>query len=366
VTNDSVTLLKIDNISKRFGDTEAIKDLSLEINRGEIFTLLGPSGCGKSTTLRMIAGLENPDSGEISLNGELIVDTGARKFTPPEKRNMGMVFQSFAVWPHMTVFDNIAFPLRIRRDSRASIRKKAMDALDLVGLADRAQEYPWQLSGGMQQRVALARAIVYSPDLLLLDEPLSNLDAKLREQMRDELRGLQRKLGTTFVFVTHDQDEAMALSTRIAVMNNGSVEHIGTPVEVYERPATAFVRDFLGQTVLLAGTFRHQEGGCCVVLDLGARVPVAENGAAYAPGARVTLACRAEGIRLRPGTDGGEDCIAAVIEDATYIGDRVDYVVRAGGMGLNVCCHDGDRYAVGARVTLEFARKGISVWPDGE
>ncbi len=358
-------LLEIDNVSKRFGETRAISDLSFEVRHGEIFTLLGPSGCGKSTTLRVVAGLEYPDQGRIILNGKTIVDARTEKFMPPEARNMGMVFQSFAVWPHMTVFDNIAFPLRMRRQRKSELRKKVMDALELVGLADRAKEYPWQLSGGMQQRVALARAIVYAPDMLLLDEPLSNLDAKLREQMRIELRELQRKLGTTFLFVTHDQAEAMILSTRIAVMNNGRVEQIGTPTEVYERPATAFVRDFLGQTVLLAGTIRHHGTAPWIDLDLGARVLVPEDGAGFADGGRVTMACRAGSIRLLPADATGSDRVAAVIEEATYVGDRVDYAIRAGDQVLTVCCHDDQRHAVGERVNLGFARNGITVWPEG-
>ncbi len=358
-------LLGIDNISKRFGDTLAVADLSLDIRQGEIFTLLGPSGCGKSTTLRLVAGLDDPDDGRITLNGKTIVDAGAGKFTSPERRNMGMVFQAFAVWPHMTVFDNIAFPLRLRRERKAALRQKAMEALDMVGLVDRAGDYPWQLSGGMQQRVALARAIVYSPDVLLLDEPLSNLDAKLREQMRVELRALQRKLGTTFVFVTHDQAEALMLSTRIAVLNAGRLEQVGTPTEIYEQPATPFVRDFLGQSVLFAGTTRQHDGVPCIELDLGATVPVPDTNSGLAQGSRVTMACRSENIRLLPADAGGEDRLAATIEDATYVGDRVDYTVRAGDSLLIVRCHDDERHAVGKQVNLAFTGKGITVWPDG-
>lgn len=358
-------LLGIDNISKRFGDTRAVVDLSLDIRQGEIFTLLGPSGCGKSTTLRLVAGLENPDNGRITLNGETIVDAGTGKFTLPERRNMGMVFQAFAVWPHMTVFDNIAFPLRLRRERKAARRQKTMDALDLVGLADNAGDYPWQLSGGMQQRVALARAIVYSPEVLLLDEPLSNLDAKLREQMRVELRTLQRKVGTTFVFVTHDQGEALMLSTRIAVLNAGRVEQVGTPTEVYEQPATPFVRDFLGQSVLFAGTTRQHNGVPCVELDLGATVPYPDTNSGPAQGSRVIMACRSENINLLPADAGGEDRLAATIEDATYVGDRVDYTVRAGDSVLIVCCHDDERHAVGTHMNLGFTGRGITIWPDG-
>jgi ABC-type Fe3+/spermidine/putrescine transport system ATPase subunit len=240
-----------------------------------------------------------------------------------------------------------------------------MEALALVDLVDKADDYPWQLSGGMQQRVALARAIIYSPDVLLLDEPLSNLDAKLREQMRVELRELQRKLGTTFVFVTHDQSEALMLSTRIAVLNEGRLEQIGTPTEIYEQPATPFVRDFLGQSVLLSGTIRHCDGVPCVELDLGALVRLPDSNSGQAPGKRVTMSCRSENIRLLPADAGSENRLAATIEDATYVGDRMDYTVRAGDSLLTVCCHDNERHAEGKQVNLDFARTGITVWPDG-
>ena len=359
-------MLEIRGINKNFGKITALKDVSFSIAEGEILSLCGASGCGKSTTLRIVAGLEYPDSGKISMNDTTIVDVGSGKFTSPEERNMGMVFQAFAVWPHMTVFDNIAFPLRIRRLTRSSLRQKVMESLELVGLADRSGEYPWQLSGGMQQRVALARAIVYSPDVLLLDEPLSNLDAKLREQMRVELRALQRKLGTTFLFVTHDQAEAMIMSTRIAVMNAGRVEQVGTPTEVYERPSTAFVRDFLGQTVLLPGTVRRHDQIPGVELDAGARLPLPEDHSGLSEGARVTMACRAECIRLLPAHEGGADRIAAVVEEATYIGDRVEYALRAGDRVLTVCCHEEERYSPGAQVNLGFTHRGITVWPDGD
>ena len=361
----STVLLEFRNISKRFGATQAITDLSFEVRQGEIFTLLGPSGCGKSTTLRIVAGLENPDTGEIRLKGKTIVEVQTRNFTPPDARNMGMVFQAFAVWPHMTVFENIAFPLRVRREHKPGIQKKVMEALELVGLAQRADEYPWQLSGGMQQRVALARALVYAPDMLLLDEPLSNLDAKLREQMRVELRTLQRQLGTTFLFVTHDQAEAMILSTRIAVMSLGRLEQIGTPAEVYEQPATPFVRDFLGRSVLLSGTFRRRGKTCWIDLDLGAHLSVPSDNDRLRDGRTVTLACRAESIRIVPAVERADNQIAAVIEDATYIGDRVDYLVRAGNRVLTVCRSAEERYTIGDRVCLCFSQRGISVWPDG-
>ncbi|MCZ6547779.1 MAG: ABC transporter ATP-binding protein [Deltaproteobacteria bacterium] len=360
----STVLLELRNISKRFGATQALTDFSIDVRQGEIFTLLGPSGCGKSTTLRIVAGLEDPDTGEVRLKGRTIVEARTRNFTPPDARNMGMVFQAFAVWPHMTVFENIAFPLRVRRERKPGIQKKVMDALELVGLAQRAAEYPWQLSGGMQQRVALARALVYTPDMLLLDEPLSNLDAKLREQMRVELRTLQRQLGTTYLFVTHDQAEAMILSTRIAVINLGRLEQVGTPAEVYEQPATPFVRDFLGRSVLLQGTFRREGRTSWVDLDLGAHLSVSSDNDQLPDGKAVTVACRTECIRIEPPGERADDQIAAVIEDATYIGDRIDYLVRAGDRFLTVCRSAEERYSIGDRVCLCFSQRGITVWPN--
>lgn len=362
----SSIVLELRNISKRFRSLQAVRDLSFEVRQGEIFTLLGPSGCGKSTTLRIIGGLEHPEAGEILLKGQTIVDARSHTFVPPDGRNMGMVFQSYAVWPHMTVFDNIAFPLRVRRGTSVSIQKKVMDALELVGLAKRAGEYPWQLSGGMQQRVALARALVYTPDILLLDEPLSNLDAKLREQMRFELRALQRRFGLTILFVTHDQTEAMVLSTRIAVMALGRVEQIGTPSEVYERPATPFVRDFLGQSVVLKGVARHANDELVVDLVLGARIAVPCTGAEPASGKAVVVACRAESIKIRPASSAGENQAPGVIEDLTYMGDRIDYQVRAGDSLLTVRGSVEEFYPIGTRVCVSFSRKGITVWPDGD
>ena len=356
--------LELKGVGKRFGELDAVSDLTLTVEEGELFTLLGPSGCGKSTTLRMIAGLEHPDAGVITLRGETIVDAAANQYTAPEARNMGMVFQSYAVWPHMTVFENIAFPLRLRRNRRSVLRNKVMETLELVGLAASAGDYPWQLSGGMQQRVALARAIVYQPDILLLDEPLSNLDAKLREQMRIELKELQRKVGTTFLFVTHDQAEAMVLSTRIAVLDKGRVEQIGTPREVYEQPATPFVRDFLGQSVLFPGRIDNLGGVLWIDLDLGARMKLPCDGDALSGGERVTMACRTEGIRIRPIETAIDGEIEATIEEVIYIGERMEYKVRVGERQFAVSSYDDQRFASGARVSLGIGGRGVTVWTD--
>lgn len=357
-------LLELKGIGKRFGNVDAVSDLTLSVDEGEIFTLLGPSGCGKTTTLRMVAGLEQADTGEISLRGETIVDASSNRSAAPEARNMGMVFQAYAVWPHMTVFDNIAFPLRLRRVRRSEIRGRVMETLELVGLTASAQDYPWQLSGGMQQRVALARAIVYRPDVLLLDEPLSNLDAKLREQMRVELKELQRKLGTTFLLVTHDQAEAMMLSTRIAVLDKGRVEQVGSPSDVYERPATPFVRDFLGQSALFPGRIENHEGELWINLDLGAKIRLPCDGGALSGGERVTMACRSEGIRIRPRENVGDGELAAVIEDSVYVGERTEYSLRVGEHHIAVRSFDDQQLTCGTQVSLGFGARGVTVWTD--
>src|SRR2546426_236624 len=246
-------VLRLDGVTKVFGAVRALDGASLEVERGEIFTLLGPSAYGKTATLRLVAGLEHPDAVEIARRGRVVASVARRVFVAPHKRNLGMVFQSYAIWPHMNVFENVAYPLRLRGVKRSVVAEKVTRVLDLVGLAGLDERGATLLSGGQMQRLALCRALVYEPDLLLLDEPFSNLDAKLREQMRVELKLLQRRLGITVLFVTHDQIEALSLSDRIAVMQRGRVEQVGAPRELYERPASAFVRDFLGQTVILRG-----------------------------------------------------------------------------------------------------------------
>jgi iron(III) transport system ATP-binding protein len=239
----------------------AVDDVTLEAPEGKILTLLGPSGCGKTTTLRCLAGLERPDDGEIRFGSRVVFSRAQGVFVPPEQRHIGMVFQSYAIWPHMTVFENVAYPLRVRRVNPGEIRKRVQAALELVGLAALADRPAPYLSGGQQQRVALARALVYEPEVLLLDEPLSNLDAKVREQVREELRALQRQLNITTVYVTHDQIEALALSDVVAVMRDGKVLEVGTPRDLYERPRTRFVAQFLGTTNLLPGKLAQVEGG---------------------------------------------------------------------------------------------------------
>jgi iron(III) transport system ATP-binding protein len=245
-----MAFIEIQNLFKRFKDVVAVNRIQLEVNQGEMLTLLGPSGCGKTTTLRCIAGLEKPDEGDIVIDGQPMLSQG---FVQPSKRGIGMVFQNYAVWPHMKVYNNIVYGLKIQKMSRQQIKEKARKVLELVGLSGLEDRYPAQLSGGQQQRVALARALVGNPKVLLLDEPLSNLDAKLREELRFEIKSLVRRMGITSVYVTHDQAEAMVISDRIAVMDSGNVVQIGNAQEIYKQPANRFVADFIGTMNFMAG-----------------------------------------------------------------------------------------------------------------
>jgi ABC-type Fe3+/spermidine/putrescine transport system ATPase subunit len=245
-----MAFIEIQNLLKRFKDVIAVNRIQLEIDKGEMLTLLGPSGCGKTTTLRCIAGLEKPEEGDIIIDGQPMLSQG---FVPSSKRGIGMVFQNYAVWPHMKVFSNIVYGLKLQKISKPKIREQAQQVLELVGLAGLEDRYPAQLSGGQQQRVALARALVTHPKVLLLDEPLSNLDAKLREELRFEIKSLVRRMGITAVYVTHDQAEAMVISDRIAVMDSGNVVQIGNPRDIYQEPANRFVADFIGTMNFMSG-----------------------------------------------------------------------------------------------------------------
>jgi len=245
-----MAFIKIPNLFKKFGKVVAVNHIWLEVKEGEILTLLGPSGCGKTTTLRCIAGLERPDEGDVIIDGKPMFSQG---FVPPSKREIGMVFQNYAVWPHMRVFDNVAYGLRLQKLPKHGIKEKVTQILESVGLAGLERRYPGQLSGGQQQRVALARALVRNPKVLLLDEPLSNLDAKLRERMRFEIKSLVRRMNITTVYVTHDQAEAMVISDRIAVMDEGNIVQVAPPEEIYKKPANRFVADFIGTTNFIPG-----------------------------------------------------------------------------------------------------------------
>ncbi|MEV4114532.1 ABC transporter ATP-binding protein [Nonomuraea sp. NPDC049695] len=321
--------VKVANLSKQFGENAVLHDITFTIADGEFFTLLGPSGCGKSTTLACIAGLERPTGGSIAVGSTTFVGSGT--FVPPEGRNLGMVFQSYALWPHMTVAQNLAMPLKIRRVDRREQDELITEALGKVGLAELKDRYPHQLSGGQQQRVALARALVYSPSVLLLDEPLSNLDAQLREQARAWLKRLQTELGITTVYVTHDQEEALALSDRIAVMSKGDMVQIGTPKDIYETPATAEVAAFVGRCNFLTGTMT---GPSEVRLDCtGQTITVPDAASRRLSGRRVTVAVRPERLEiLPPGRTAPADVnvLTAEVLTSSYVGSRYEYDLRLG------------------------------------
>ena len=336
-------------------------DTSFAISEGELFTLLGPSGCGKTTTLRSIAGLERPQKGKIELAERTLFDAGAGINVPMYGRDIGMVFQSYAIWPHMTVFDNAAYPLTVGngRLSRSEVRSRVMETLEMVGLAEFARRPAPQLSGGQQQRLALARALTRQPALLLLDEPLSNLDAQLREQMRYELKRLQRETGVTAIYVTHDQSEALAISDRIAVMNNGVIAQLGTPREIYERPTSEFVANFIGRTNLLHGALAvDTPKGGEQSIDVGFGPLRCSFPVAVSAGPKVGVVIRPESIRLHATpsseTEAAANVFGGQVERETYLGETTEYVVRVGERALLVRAPADLDIGPGQTVMLEF------------
>ena len=357
-------VLELREVHKVFGSTPAVNGISLSISPGEVFTLLGPSGCGKSTTLRIVAGLEDPDGGEVLLDGRLIASGGRGFSLPPEKRDLGMVFQSYAIWPHMTVFQNVAFPLQLRNVPKSDIQSRVEHVLDLVGLGGLGQRGATELSGGQQQRVALARAIVYEPRLLLLDEPLSNLDAKLREHMRIELRALQQRLGIAVLFVTHDQSEAMVLSDRIGVMEHGRLAQVGSAKSLYEHPCSPFVRDFLGRVLTIevapASNARAEVPG-----ETGVIFQLPPSYAQVANGSRnMVLAWRPESVSIEADSQPGLNRLSATIETAAYLGERIEYAVRtAGGRSMLVVSPRHQLYEPGSMVGLRVDTSEATLWP---
>ena len=331
----SVPAVEMHGISKRFGDVVAVDGVDLQIGDGEFFALLGPSGCGKTTTLRMIAGLDIPSEGRLAIFGEEVASW------PPDRRPVNTVFQAYALFPHMTVAQNIAFGLQMRGIRGPDADRQVAEATALVQLEGMEHRRPSQLSGGQQQRVALARALVNHPKVLLLDEPLGALDLKLRQEMQVELKALQREVGITFVFVTHDQEEALAMSDRVGVMSEGRLLQVGTPEEVYEHPANRFVADFIGRTNLLEGV---TEGPAAVRLDAGA-VVAANND--LATGLPVALSVRPEQVRLhrRGEVPQGAPCLDGVITDATYLGHAFVYTVAIGPTAGASGTHASERSA---------------------
>lgn len=324
------SILSLKQLRKEFGQVVAVDDLTIEVGRGEFVSLLGPSGCGKTTALRLIAGLEKPSSGNIYINGSLA--SSAKTVVAPEHRSLGMVFQSYAIWPHMTVFENVAFGLRIKKKSRETIKALVTDALKTVNLTGLGDRLPSQLSGGQQQRVALARALVTEPSVLLLDEPLSNLDAKLRETMRLEIRNLQQKLNITTIFVTHSQEEALATSDRIAVLDKGVLQQIGAPQALYHSPTNQFVADFLGLTNFFKGEVIECDGGNATfrLEETEIRLPVC-NPHKLRKGDKPLLLVRPESITLHPRNEIEKYSIKGRIEKVLFTGNIVDYFVRIDG-----------------------------------
>ncbi len=349
--------VQLRGLTKRFEDVVAVHAIDATINAGEFFSLLGPSGCGKTTTLRMIAGFERPTAGEIMLDGE---DVAA---TPPHERNVHTVFQNYALFPHLNVFDNVAFGLRRHKVGKAEVRSRVEDALRLVELHGLGARRPQQLSGGQQQRVALARALVLRPAVLLLDEPLGALDAKIRKQLRLELKALQEEVGITFVFVTHDQEEALSMSDRIAVMSAGRIEQIGTPEEVYERPATVFVADFLGISNLMDAEAVASTPHECTV-RVGEFTLRAGCGEVSARGA-VKIVARPERVRLLEHGAGAENCLPGMVERTVYVGSSLQVIARlATGATVQASVPStgaSDTYTQGTPVAVQLPADALRV-----
>jgi iron(III) transport system ATP-binding protein len=346
--------IAIRGLSKRYSGGDgpaAVSDLSLDVADGEFVTLLGPSGCGKTTTLRLIAGFLAPDAGTIHAGDKLV--SSPANVVPPESRGMGMVFQNYAVWPHKTVYENVAFGLKLRRVPGSDARAKVRDALALVNLSGLEDRLPSELSGGQQQRVALARSLVVEPGILLLDEPLSNLDAKLRERMRGELKELQRRTGITFVYVTHDQAEALALSDKIAVIQGGRLVQLGTPRDVYDRPANRRVADFMGLINLLPATVAGAAGGRLTLRTGSGWTIEVESSLDLQPGAPAELAIRPENVHLGAADGAGRGL--GKVADGTFLGSLMEYqVALADGTLLRVQTHPSLRLEVGDQVAVRL------------
>ncbi|MGM9560759.1 MAG: ABC transporter ATP-binding protein [Phascolarctobacterium sp.] len=338
--------VRIEHVFKRFGGVTAVNDFNLVVKDGEFVSILGPSGCGKTTTLRMIAGFERATEGEIYIGEQCVSSSIKGSFAPPEKRDIGMVFQSYAVWPHMTVAENVGYPLKIQKVDKAERERRVQEMLELVHLGEYGKRYPNQLSGGQQQRVALARALVAEPGLLLLDEPLSNLDAKLRESMRFEILEIQKKTGITVVYVTHDQGEAMAMSDRVVVMSMGVVQQIGAPHEIYTQPANKMVADFIGLVNFMEGEVKGDR-----VFLKGSKVSFPNHSKITG---EATIAVRPENITMS--MDGGQ--IEGQLTHRFYLGDAVDYRVKVGDHDVRVIVKGADLDSIpdGAKVYLDFDR----------
>jgi iron(III) transport system ATP-binding protein len=367
-------VLNVENLVKTFpGEkrdadqrVQAVNGISFEVREGQLYTLLGPSGCGKTTTLRCVAGLESPDSGEIRIRDRVLFSSGKGVKLRANERGIGMVFQSYAIWPHMNVFENVAFPLKVidrsKRPSKQQIRERVERVLQVVRLDHLAGRQATDLSGGQQQRLALARALVMEPPLLLLDEPLSNLDAKLREEMRFELKRLQREYGITAVYVTHDQVEALAMSSIIAVMNEGTIQQIGKPREIYERPESRFVANFIGTSNFIEGVTESRRGDVYEVTTPEGTLQV-ESKSDFASGASVVVAIRPEHLKIEPDTahETGPNRWSGTVEVRAFLGESVDHVIAVGKLKLRARCNSSQSIRPGTEVSLTFPSDACSL-----
>jgi iron(III) transport system ATP-binding protein len=367
----NAAVLKVTNLYKRFvtdrGDVRAVEDVSFEVPEGQFYTLVGPSGCGKTTTLRCIAGLEQTDAGEIYIGDEVVSSPDSGVFVPINKRNIGMVFQSYAIWPHLTVFENVAFPLRVGKIkfSDTQIKTKVKKALETVRLAGLEERPAPQLSGGQQQRLALARALVREPRLLLLDEPLSNLDAKLRESMRSELRDLQRQLKITTIYVTHDQLEAVSMSNVIAVMHEGRIVQEGPPREIYDRPNSTFVADFIGSTNFISGQIvqdRIEDETCTIASSIGLLRCYFSKRAT--PECQVLISIRPENISLSSeGSDGSSNCFEGTVVSSNFFGEYLDCRIEVAQQTIRVRQHPSLKVREGDRIFVRMPAEHCVVIP---
>jgi iron(III) transport system ATP-binding protein len=350
--------ISFESVTKLFGATRAVDDVTLRIEAGELFFLLGPSGCGKTTLLRCLAGFHEPDAGAIRI--------GDRDVTrmPPYERDTGMVFQSYALWPHLTVRENVAFGLEMRRCAADETARRVDESLAMVRMTDKAGARPNELSGGQQQRVALARALVVRPQCLLLDEPLSNLDAKLRLEMRGEIRRICKDSGLTAVYVTHDQKESLAMADRLAVMASGRIRQVGTPQAVYRAPADSFVAEFIGETNFLEGAVEGLDGGLIrAVTPVGVVLAAARDGRVPASGARVKVSIRPEAVRIGPPPEGSTNVWTGQLHQTVYLGETAQHrvAIKAGGTEVT-----WKVFELNPRILARDGAKGVCVWVDPE
>jgi len=356
-----LTRIRLEGVTKTYGNVIAVNNITLDIEKGELFTFLGPSGCGKTTTLRIIAGFEIPDSGKLYFDDEDVT------FLKPYKRNTAMVFQNYALWPHMTVYENVAYGLKIRKKQLGltdeDIKKKVLEALELVKLSGLEDRYPLQLSGGQQQRVALARALVVKPRVLLLDEPLSNLDAKLRVEMREEIKKIQKKLGITTIYVTHDQLEALSISDRIGIMNKGSLVQVGTPQELYFKPRNIFVADFLGRSSIYYGELVSKTNGIVTVRLEGTEMLLEGTTPFDSLPGKVAVVIRPEVVKPVSTMIPSKNAVKGVVDFAMFIGDKIESRIKIGGLSLLAYFPNTMPVRVGEEILLHIPPEHTIVIP---